>query len=133
MSLATPAMPCAATTHATDSGRAPAGIERGQQHEADDLQRETGHQHARNAEARGEPAAAEIGEDAGRFIEQEEERQHEGRVAEAVEMQQHQHAQRAVRERETPIARGHDRVIAHGRHQALLSITMVARSTMRQA
>ena len=48
-------------------------------------------------------------------------------------MQQHQHAQRAVGQREAPIARGDDRVVAHGRHQALLSMTMLARSTMRQA
>ena len=60
--------------------------------QADDLQAKAGHQHARNAEARGQPAAAEIGEDAGRLVQQEQERQHERRVAEAVEVQQHQHA-----------------------------------------
>ena len=102
------------------------------------MQSEARHQHARNAEARGEPAAAEIGEDARRLIKQEEERQHERRVAKAIEMQQHQHAQGAVRQRETPITRGHVRLITHAghlssRHQALLLMTMLARSTMRQA
>ena len=133
MSLATPAMPCAATTQATDTAALQVRIKRRQHNKAGDLQGQAGHQHARNAEARGEPAAAEIGEDAGGLVQQEQERQRERRVAEAVEVQQHQHADRAVGQREAPIARGDDRVVAHGGHQRLLSMTMLARSTMRQA
>ena len=60
-------------------------------------------EHARNAEARRQPAAAEIGEDARRLVEQEQERQRERRVAELVEMQQHQHPKGAVGEGEAPV------------------------------
>ena len=77
------------------------------------MQGEARHEHARDAKAHGQPAAAEIGENTGGLIEQEQERQHEGRVAEAVEMQQHQHAERAIRQREAPVARGHNRIVAH--------------------
>ena len=97
-SLATPAMPCAATTQATDSAAPQAGFKRRQHAQPGDLQHQAGRQHARNAEARRQPAAADIGEDARRLVQQEQERQHERRVAEAVEMQQHQHADGAVGE-----------------------------------
>ena len=73
-------------------------------HQAGDLQHQARREHARDAEARRQPAAAEIGEDAGRLVQQEQERQHERRVAERVEMQQHQHAHRAVGEREAQVA-----------------------------
>ena len=102
-SLATPAMPCAATTQATEAAAPQAGSSADSMHEPGDLQDQAGHQHARDAEARRQPAAAEIGEDAGRLVQQEQERQHERRVAEAVEVQQHQHAHRAVGEREQEI------------------------------
>ena len=115
-------------------GCAPGGIERREEQQAGDLQGQAGHQHARDAEARGEPAAAEIGEDAGGLVEQKQERQHERRVAEAVEMQQHQHPQRAVRQGEAPVARGHNRIIAHRLTSDSSSrMTRLARSTMRQA
>ena len=80
--------------HPGDGSRcAPAGIERRQHQQAGDLQDLARREHARNAEARRKPAAAEIGGDAGRFVKQEQERQRERRVAQAEEMQQHQHAQ----------------------------------------
>ena len=50
----------------------PMRIERREQHEARDLQRDARHEHARDAEPRREPAAAEIGENAGRLVEQEQ-------------------------------------------------------------
>ena len=105
-SLATPAMPCASTTQATDSDRAPGRLQRRQHAQA-----------ARSAaicpaiSMRGMPKRdasqppPSIGEDAGRLIQQEHERQDERRVAEAVEVQQHQHAQRAVGDGEQEIAR----------------------------
>ena len=102
-------------------GRAPAGIERRQHQQAGDLQHLADRQHARNAEARREPAAAEVGDDAGELVEQEQERQRERRVAELEEMEQHQHPQRAVDQREAPVGCGDDEVVAHRRgHHAPL-------------
>ena len=75
MSLATPAMPCAVDDPGDREGRAPRRIERRQHQQADDLQRQPDRQHARDAEARRQPAAAEIGEDPGRLVEQEQEGQ----------------------------------------------------------
>ena len=96
-----------------------------------------GRQHARDAEARRQPAAADVGEDARGLIQQEQEGQHERRVAEAIEVQQHQHPDRAVGDGEQEIGAGDDRVVADAgvgadiRH--LAAMTMLARSTMRQA
>ena len=56
-----------------------------------------------DAVARGQPAADQVGHHAHRLVQQEQEGQREGRVAQAVEVQQHQHAQRAVAEREAPV------------------------------
>ena len=120
--------------HPGDGQRAaPGWIERGEQQEAQDLQAQPGHQHARNAEARRQPAAAEIGEDAGELIQYEQRGQHERRVAQRVEVQQHQHAQGAVRQGEAPITCRNDQIIAQSRHHTPRSATILARSTMRQA
>jgi hypothetical protein len=52
--------------------RAPTGVERRKQHEAADLQDQTHREHARDAETRRQPAAAEIGKNSGRLVEQEQ-------------------------------------------------------------
>jgi hypothetical protein len=68
----------------------PGWIEARKQQQPGNLQAKASHQHARIAEACREPAATEIGEGAGYLIQQEDKRQHEQRVAEAVERQQDQ-------------------------------------------
>ena len=103
-------------------------------HEAGDLQRLPDGQHARDAEARRQPAAAQVGDDAGELVEQEQERQRERRVAELEEVQQHQHAQRAVDQGEAPVGGRDDQVVARAPAVIALpaAITILARSTMRQ-
>ena len=109
-------MPCASTTQATDSAALQAGSS------ADSISRPAICRIWPVISMRGMPKRAasqpppSIGEDAGRLIQQEQERQHERRVAEAVEMQQHQHAQRAVGEREAPVRGGDDGVVADPGH-----------------
>ena len=133
-SLATPQMPCAATTQATDSAAAQAGDSADSTRKPQDLRREAHGQHARDAEARGQPAADQVGDDARRLVEQEQEGQREGRIAELEEVQQHQHAQRAVGQGEAPVGGRDDGVVAGaGRHQMPASRMWQARSTMRQA
>ena len=87
-------------------------MQRRQHAQGADLRDLPGHQHARDAEARRHPAAAGICKDAGRFIEQEHEGEDEWGVAEAVKVQQHQHAQRAVSDGEQEIRGGDDGVVA---------------------
>src|SRR5436189_238463 len=84
------------------------------------------------AEAPREPATAEIGEDAGRLVKQKERGEHERRVTERVEMQQHQHAQGAVGQRKAPVAPGNDQIVADAGHHTPRSITILAKSTMWQ-
>ncbi len=132
-SLASPAMPCAATTQATEAASVQPGSSADSMARPAICKRLADRQHARDAEARGQPAAAQIGDDAGEFVEQEQESEREGRVAELEEMQQHQHAQRAVDQGEAPVGRRDDQVMSRRRcHHASASITMLARSTMRQ-
>jgi hypothetical protein len=111
--------------------RGPAGVEQGEHDQAHDLQGLADRQHTRDAEARGQPAAAEIGGDTGGLVEQEQEGEREGRVAEPEEVQQHQHAQRPVDQGETPIRGRDDGVVAQHRRHPSASITVLARSTMR--
>jgi hypothetical protein len=118
----------------------PGGRQRRQQQEAGDLRGQADGQHPGNAIARGQPAADEVGSDASRLVQQEEEGQREGRVAQAVEVQQHQHAQRAVGEGEAPVRRGDDGVVAGAAvhddawsGQTPAARMWQARSTMRQA
>jgi hypothetical protein len=99
-----------------------------------DLRGQAHGQHALDAVARGQPAADQVGHHARRLIEQEEEGQREGRVAEPEEVQQHQHAQRAIGEREAPIGGGDDGVVASRLAPVVRPRSMwQARSTMRQA
>jgi endonuclease III len=79
--------------------------------EADDLRGKPHGQHPRDAEAGRQPPADQIGADARRLIQQEQEGEREGRIAEAEEMQQHQHPQRAIGQREAPIGERHDDVV----------------------
>jgi hypothetical protein len=115
-------------------GGGPGRIQRRQHDEAGDPKGLAHRQHAGNAEARRQPAAGEIGHDARELIEQEQERQGERRVAELEEMQQYEHAERTVDQGEPPIRRRDDQIVANRRrHHASASITMLARSIMRQA
>ncbi len=116
--------------------RRPVRRERRQQQEAEDLGREPDREHAGDAVTGREPAADQVGGDARRLVEQEQEGQREGRIAQTKEVQQHEHAQRAVRQGETPIGGGDDGVVAracgHGLQMPTAS-RWQARSIMRQA
>ena len=84
---------------------------------------------------RGEPAADEVRDDAEELVEEEEERELDRRVAELVEVQQHQHPQRAVGERERPVGGRHEGVVADARScartQRRLAATFRASSIIR--
>ena len=95
------------------SGRISAQAER--QH----LQREPPGEGQLHPEARRGIPAEQVGEDAEELVEQEERRELERRVAQRVKVQQHQHAQRAVSEREGPVGGGDDGVVAEGAHRSL--------------
>ena len=65
------------------------------------------------AGARGDPAAEQIGDDAEELVEEEQERDGDVAVSEPVEMQNDQHAQRAVGEGKAPVGSGHQRIVAY--------------------
>ena len=111
-SLATPQMPWASDHPGHGEAGSPAGRQGREHQKAGDLRRQSDRQHAGDAEAGGQPAADQVGGDARCFIEQEQERQRERRIAELEEVQQHQHAQRAIREGEAPVGGGDDGVVA---------------------
>ena len=69
---------------------------------------------ARDAVMRRQPATDQVRQHARRLVEQEQEGERERRIAQAVKVQQHQHAQRAVGEREAPVGGGDDGVVARG-------------------
>ena len=102
--------------------------------ERDHLQRQAEHEREPQARARGQPAADQVGDDAEELVEQKQERELDRRVAELVEMQQHQHAQRAVGERERPVGGGDDGVVADADHAQRVTTsapTFCASSIMR--
>ena len=103
--------------------------ERGQRH---DLQPQAGHERAVQAAPGTDPAAEQVREDAHELVGEEQEGDGHRRVAELVEVQQHQHAQRAVGEGEHPVARRHQDVVAE-LHDAGSSeaATLAASSAMR--
>ena len=84
-------------------GGTPGRIHEGQHQEAGDLSDQADRQHAGNAKARREPSTDQVRQDAGGLIQQEQEREYKRGEAEFVEVHQHQHAQRAVGQREPPI------------------------------
>ena len=66
--------------------------------------------------------------DAEEFIEQEQERQFQRRVAECVKVQQNQHPQRAVGQGEPPIGSGDDDVVPQIEHAILRGWQRLSRS-----
>ncbi|EJT85746.1 hypothetical protein PPS11_03300 [Pseudomonas putida S11] len=64
-------------------------------------------------QAGAEVAAHQVGDHAEHFIEQEQRRDLQRRVAQRMEMQYHQHAQRTVGEGEGPVVAGNQQVLTH--------------------
>ena len=63
-------------------------------------------------EAGGEPAADEVGDDAEDLVEEEQRGDLERGVAALVEVEEHEHADRAVRDGVGPVRAGDERVVA---------------------
>jgi hypothetical protein len=129
-SLATPDSACAAITYATEAARAQLGASADSIPSAAICSARPQERHP-HAEARRDPPAEQVGDDAEQLVEQEQERELDRRVAEAVEVQQHQHPQRAVGQRERPVGGGHDDVVAHRAHGQRTAPTLRASSAMR--
>lgn len=83
----------------------PFGVELGQRKKSQNLYSKASIERRGQAEAGGDPAGGEVGDHAGDLVKDEEIRQLDGGKAERVEMQQHQHPQRAVGEHECPVGR----------------------------
>ncbi|MNV87964.1 hypothetical protein D3C71_1821270 [compost metagenome] len=64
-------------------------------------------------QAGAEVAAHQVGDHAEHFIEQEQRRNLQRRVAQRMEVQYHQHAQGAVGEGEGPVVAGNQQVLTH--------------------
>ena len=79
-----------------------------------DLGAEPHEEGALEAEARGQIAAAEVGDDAEEFVKQEQRRNLQGAVTELIEVEQYQHPDRPVRQRVRPVGERHDGVVADG-------------------
>ena len=101
--------------HHVGDGRPPrssSAIQEREQPKRDDLKHQPKNEREPHARSRREPPADEVRDDAEELVEQEQERELDGRVAELVEMQQDEHPERAVGERERPVRGGDDRVVA---------------------
>src|SRR3546814_6831663 len=61
----------------------------------------------RSPEPSCDPAGGQVGDDAHELVEEEEIRELDRTETQGVEVQQHQHPERAVREHECPIGGGH--------------------------
>ena len=90
----------------------PARVEEREPDERHDLQAEPGEQRAVQAASRADPAADQVGDDPHELVQEEQERDRDRGVAEFVEVQQHEHPERAVGERERPVAGGDQGVVA---------------------
>ena len=102
-----------AAHHVGDGHRhAPVAIQEREQAERHDLEHEPDDQREPQPGSRRDPAADKVRDDAEELVEQEQERELDGRVSELIEMQQDEHPERAVGERERPIRGGDDRVVA---------------------
>ncbi|MNC36850.1 hypothetical protein D3C75_853930 [compost metagenome] len=64
-------------------------------------------------QASAEVAAHQVGDHAENFVEQEQRGDLQRRVAQRMEVQNHQHAQRAVGEGEGPVVAGNQQVLTH--------------------
>ena len=99
---------CAAITQGTVSSAAGH-----QQHgQGNDLQRQADMHGAVEAHMGTEPAAHQVGDHPENLVEQEQQRDLQGRVAQPVEMQHHQHAQGPIRQGEGPVVAGDHQVLA---------------------
>jgi hypothetical protein len=99
-------------TNTTDTHCAQLGCWKREPDEGDHLDAEPDDQGAVETGPGADPAADQVGDDPHELVEQEQEGDRDGRVAELVEVQQHEHPQRAVGERERPVAGGDEDVVA---------------------
>ena len=92
-------------------------VEQSQHQQREDLQGQPAVQRDLHAGSRGDPSAEEIRDDPKELVEQKQERDGNTVVAELVEMQDDQHPQRAVGDREAPVGSRHQRVAANAVHE----------------
>src|ERR1700716_2508284 len=71
----------------------------------------TEHEREPQTSARGQPAADKIRDDAKELVQEKQKRELDRRVAELIEVQEHQHAQRAVGQRERPVRRSNSGIV----------------------
>ena len=79
---------------------------------ATSLRAEPHQQRRLEPEPRGEPAADEVRDDAEDLVEEEQRGDLERAVAQLVEVEEHEHADRAVGDRVGPVGAGDERVVA---------------------
>ena len=84
----------------------------GEHRQRRELRAEADEERGLEAEAGADVAAEEIGDDAKDFVEDEQRSHRERRVAEVVEVEQHQHAGGAVGNGIGPVGRGNQNVVA---------------------
>lgn len=70
------------------------------------------------AQARAQPTANQVGNHPKKLIEQKQCRDLQRAVAKRMEMQHHQHAQRAIGEGESPVVASDQQVLANFRRKA---------------
>ena len=104
-SFATPLAPCTTMTKATERPMAQRGIELRQRDQRHHLKPEARVERRGQPEARRDPACGEVRYHPRDFVEHEEIGKLHRREAERVEVQQHQHPERAIRQHERPVGR----------------------------
>jgi hypothetical protein len=102
-----------AAHHVRDGqSHAPTTVQERQQRKRSHLKSQSEHQRESKPCACSQPPANEIRDDSKNLIQQEEDRELDRRVAKLVKMQQYQQAQCTIGEREGPVRRGDNRVVA---------------------
>ena len=84
----------------------------GENHQRNDLKRESGEQGLVESSPGTDPPAEQVGDDPHEFVEQEEKGERHRRVPEVVEVEQYQQAQGSIGDRERPVARSDKGVVA---------------------
>ena len=100
-------------------------IQTGQHQQREDLQGEAAEQRYLYARAGRDPSTEKIGDDAKELVKEKEERDRYGVIAQPVKMQDNQHPQCTIGDREAPVGGGDEGVTADAGH-CLPSRTNVA-------
>src|SRR3546814_6221749 len=80
----------------------------------------------RSPEPSCDPAGGQVGDDAHELVEEEEIRELDRTETQGVEVQQHQHPERAVREHECPIGGGHSDIRSEEHTSELQSLMRIS-------